>query len=124
MKISKNLHIWIGIILLTGLVLFAYSYQANAFDQILSDPMGATRPDQGINDIGKLVKTIIDLIITVSQVAFIILFLVGGVMYLTSAGNEEQSKKSVKLIIEAVVGLIIVLSAWAVSNWIINSLIS
>ena len=53
---------------------------------------------------------------------FVILFLVGGVQYLTSAGNEEASTKAKKLLTDAMIGLVIVLASWAVANWILNGL--
>jgi len=53
---------------------------------------------------------------------FVILFLVGGVQYLTSAGNEESATKAKKLLTDAVIGLVIVLASWAVANWILNGL--
>lgn len=117
---SKNF-IKIGFLLVICITLFYASSYAQAVD-IMTDPIGAINPGTGITDIGGLVKKVIDVIITLSQVAFIILFLVGGAMYMTSAGNEEQAGKARKLIIEAIIGLIIVMSAWAVSNWVIGIL--
>jgi hypothetical protein len=51
-----------------------------------------------------------------------ILLLIGGLQYMTSAGNEEASAKAKRLILEAIIGLVIVLAAWAAGNWIIDRL--
>jgi len=48
------------------------------------------------------------------------LLLVGGIQYLTAAGNEESVGNARKLLINSIVGLIIVLSAWALGNWILQ----
>lgn len=76
----------------------------------------------GEGDIDKSIGRIFDVIITISEVAFVLLFLIGGIMYLTSMGDEEASKKAKKLLIDAVIGLIIVLAAWAIGTWVINQL--
>ncbi len=55
-------------------------------------------------------------------VAFVILFIVGGLQYLTSAGNEEASTKAKKLLLDAVIGIVIVVSAWAIANWVLSGL--
>jgi len=71
-------------------------------------------------------KTLIDKILTFAFGAagaiFVILFIVGGVQYMTSAGNEESATKAKKLLTDAVIGLVIVLASWAVSGWILSSL--
>jgi len=72
--------------------------------------------------VDKAISTLVNAIITISTIAFIILFLVGGIMYLTTMGSEEQSGKAKKLLVDAVIGLVIVLAAWAISTWIINQL--
>ena len=89
----------------------------------VSDPLGTVGAavkskftiEQGI-------ASIYNLIITISEVTFIIIFLVGGIMYLTSLGNEAQSEKAKKLLVDAVIGIVIVSAAWAVGSWIINNL--
>lgn len=94
----------------------AFEIGAGQFKTNISDP------DVPYKDLDTSVSTIVNIAITVSEVAFIILFLVGGVMYLTSMGNEEQAGRARKLLIDSVIGLVIVLATWAVSTWIIKQL--
>lgn len=70
----------------------------------------------------KAINSIFSAIITIAEIAFIILLLVGGVMYLTSMGDEAGSSKARKLMVDAVIGLVIVLVAWAAGTWIIDRL--
>jgi len=63
-------------------------------------------------------------VIGIATLIFVILFLVGGIMYLTAAGNDESTKKARSLIVDAVIGLIIVLIAWSAGNYIINQLVA
>lgn len=83
-------------------------------------------PDLGkvkFGDLPTAITSIFNFVIIISAVIFIILFLVGGVQYLTAAGNEEQTGKAKRLLVDAIVGLVIVLAAWAAGNFIINQLI-
>lgn len=67
-------------------------------------------------------QTLFRVAITVASIVFILMFLVGGVMYLTSSGNEEQAGKARGLMINAVIGLVLVLASWALGTWVLNLL--
>lgn len=51
-------------------------------------------------------------------VVFMILIIYGGLLWMTSRGNEQQVEKAKDLIYSAVIGLIIVLSAYAITFYI------
>ena len=68
------------------------------------------------------IPDIFNWVAVIAGLIFVVLFLVGGVQYLTAAGNEEQSSKAKKLLVDAVVGLLIVMVAWAAGRWVLNSL--
>jgi len=62
------------------------------------------------------------------QMAFVfagvvaVLFVVlGGYWYLTSAGNEEQAEKGRKVLVNAIVGLVIIIMAFALVRIVINT---
>lgn len=58
--------------------------------------------------------------ITVAQIAFLIMFLIGGIMYLTSAGNDDQAGKARKLMLNSVIGIVIVFAFFALGTWILE----
>ncbi len=74
------------------------------------------------DDFGKVLKTLFTFVFGAAGVVFVILFLVGGIQYLTSAGNEEASTKAKKLLIDAVIGLVIVVISYAAATWIIRGI--
>jgi len=57
---------------------------------------------------------VIDTLINFSGVVAILFLIVGGFFYLTSAGNEEQSEKGKKILINAVIGLVVIIMAAAI----------
>ena len=72
---------------------------------------------------GKNVITLVfNIVITISGVIFLIMLLIGGIQYLTGAGNEETTGKAKKMMIDAIVGLVIVLASWAIGTWILGRL--
>lgn len=48
--------------------------------------------------------------------------LMGGFKWMIAGGNEEQTGEAKKLLGAGVIGLVIILSAWAIATFIINSL--
>ena len=69
-----------------------------------------------------IITLIFNTIITISGVIFLIMLLIGGIQYLTGAGNEETTGKAKKMMIDAIVGLVIVLASWAIGTWILERL--
>lgn len=112
-------------ILICGLfyVKSSYAYTFGGGDTTIEvDKPGSAPFGEGGQGLNLAFGTIFNAIITVSEIAFVILFLVGGIMYLSSMGDEEVTKKAKKLMVDAVIGLVIVLAAWAIGTWVINQL--
>jgi hypothetical protein len=74
------------------------------------------------SDLPSIVRTLFGWAVALSGLIFVVMFLVGGIQYLTSAGNEEASTKAKKLLIDAVIGIIIVAIAWVAGNWVLKQL--
>jgi len=53
---------------------------------------------------------------------FLALTIYAGFRYMTAAGNEDQVKKAVAQIRDSVIGLLIVLAAWALTYFILRVL--
>lgn len=110
------LHLLLGISFIILGITLAYAQGA---------PLGLQTPEQvpsQFRTVEQIVKLIFNIAIYGSGITFIILFLVGGIQYLGAAGNEEALNKAKKLLINSVIGLIIVLSSWAIGTFIINAL--
>lgn len=54
-------------------------------------------------------------------IIFMILMIYGGFLWMSDQGNEEQVKKAKSLISAAIIGLIIVVSSYAISFLVINT---
>ena len=68
---------------------------------------------------GTLFPAIVQFALVCAVILFIILMVVGGIQYLASAGNEEGTKLARKLLLNATVGLFIMLSVQAAAAWVL-----
>ncbi|MBI3261310.1 hypothetical protein HYZ64_03015 [Candidatus Berkelbacteria bacterium] len=99
-------------------VAFAQPFGGFFDPETLTTPGGVTQSRFG--SVNQAVNTIFNTVIAAAAAIFVILLLVGGVQYLGAAGNEESTAKAKKLLIDAVIGLIIVLAAWAVGRFVLS----
>ena len=54
----------------------------------------------------------------------VVVILLGGFMWMTAGGNEEKVGKAKKLIISGIIGLVIVISAYAIATFVVGSIIN
>jgi len=63
-------------------------------------------------------------ILSLLGVVFLVLIVYAGIKWMLAGGNEQQVEASQKILKRAIIGLIIVLAAYAISFFILNVLIS
>ena len=59
---------------------------------------------------------------TVSGIVAVIVIVVAGIMYATSGGNQESTKKARNMILYTAVGLVVIFGAFAITNFVIGRL--
>ncbi|MBI5728394.1 MAG: hypothetical protein HY984_01420 [Candidatus Magasanikbacteria bacterium] len=52
--------------------------------------------------------------------AFFILMVYGGFQWMTARGNEDQITKARNIVIAAVIGIAVILGAYAITNFVVN----
>ncbi len=70
------------------------------------------------------IGTVLSMVLSFLGVLFLILIIFGGIKWMIAAGNNEKVEKAKNMIISAVVGLIIVFSAYALTAFIGSALTS
>jgi len=73
-------------------------------------------------DLKVTIQNIIRIIVGFLGIITIIIILAGGFKWMTSGGNEDKIGEAKKLISAGVVGLVVVLAAYAIANFVISSL--
>lgn len=61
---------------------------------------------------------LIGIVLSFIGVLFLILIIYAGIMWMTASGNDQQINKAKGLIINAVIGLIIVFAAYAITAYV------
>ncbi|MCX6795525.1 MAG: hypothetical protein NT165_02240 [Candidatus Falkowbacteria bacterium] len=70
-----------------------------------------------------LVGSIIQTVLQFLGVAFLGLVIYGGIIWMTGSGNEDNVKRAKKIITAAVIGLVIVVLAYAISTFVIQNIL-
>lgn len=69
-------------------------------------------------DISLTIGKIVGAALSFLGVVFFVLIIYGGYMWMFSAGNEQTAAKAKEIIIAAVIGLVIVLMAYAITSFL------
>jgi amino acid transporter len=76
----------------------------------------------GSADLQATIVSVIQWILGFLGLIAVVLILYGGFTWMTAGGNEEKVEKAKKIITAAVIGLVIVLLAWAIILFALNVL--
>ncbi len=75
-------------------------------------------------DVPTIAGNIIGTALSMISVIFFVLMVYGGFLWMTAHGDESQVKKAQETIIAAVIGIIIILASYAITNYVTTSVIS
>lgn len=78
--------------------------------------------DATTNTLPKLIGNIIAVLLSVLGIIFVILVVYAGFLYLTAAGEDAKVKKAKTLLTQSVLGLIIIVAAYAIAAFVIDAL--
>ena len=85
-----------------------------------ADEAGYKIVDDAVGTTEELVGKIVRVVLSFLGVIFLVLIIYGGYMWMLARGNEQQVEKAKNVIIAAIIGMIIVLAAYAISGFIID----
>ena len=71
-------------------------------------------------DVTSLIATVINWLLAIAFGIAVLFLIIGGFWYITSAGNEEQSDKGKKTILNAIIGVVIIVLSYVIVNVISN----
>jgi len=112
---KKNiLRLFLAIFIFAALLCF-FSQPVLAID--LKQPV-----TEGSNIATQIIAPIIRLILTITGSAALVMFVYGGFILITSGGASNLIQKGKNILIWAVIGLLFVMWAGVIANWIITGL--
>lgn len=119
--------------ILLGMLFFANKAQGQIIDNDeLVDPSGSSQAGSFAdaagfsksmdNTVGGIVATVIEAFLGLLAIIFIILMIVAGYKWMTAAGNEDKVKEARTQIKNAVIGLAIIIMAYAITYFVFEAL--
>lgn len=78
---------------------------------------------QGTNDLASIVGVVIQAFLGLLGVIFLVYMLYAGYNWMIAQGDEEKVTKAKETIQRAIIGLIIVIAAYAISFWVFDRLL-
>ncbi|MFA6130815.1 MAG: hypothetical protein WC730_00940 [Patescibacteria group bacterium] len=120
------------LIVFTGILLL---FPGFAFAQISTDSTGLTETGEVIygsldssdatQDIGSFVGArIISPLLGILGVIFLVLTIYAGVIWMTAGGEKTHVKKAQDILVNSVIGLLIVIAAYALTQFVLTMLTS
>ncbi len=73
-------------------------------------------------DLNKMIATILNVIFGVIGIVAVIYIILGGIHYTTSEGDSQKTQKAKSTIMYGIIGLVVVLLAFAIVNFVLNGL--
>lgn len=84
---------------------------------------GGYETDPSIASTPIIIGTVIGAFINFLGITFIILIIIAGFHWMTANGSEEKVEKAKDTIKQALIGLVIAISAWAIWKFVFTSII-
>ena len=76
----------------------------------------------GVKDIRTTISSIINVALGLLGIVAVVIILWGGFVWMTAGGNDEKVGEARKIIFSGIIGLAIVLSAYAIAAYVLNKL--
>lgn len=106
-----------GILLFNFSPVFAQSGTVCTGELCLTNPLGATVNSPQLL-IGKIITAIMGIVGSIA----LLMFVYGGLTWMTSSGNQEKVKKGRDIILWSSVGLVVVFMAYALTKFVITTI--
>lgn len=121
----KNLFLkigsWVGTlpVLLLPATALAQLDQAETDLKTVGDSIGT---DATTNTLPQLIGNVIAVLLSVLGIIFVVLTVYAGYLYLTAGGEDTKTKTAKKLMGQAIIGLVIIVAAYAIAAFVIDAL--
>lgn len=114
-------------LLLVGVTFFAVNAYAQSTltptEVKLINPIGGTAENpKGTVEIPVILGGVIQTALTLMGSAALLMFVIGGVLWLTSAGNAERVKQGTQTMVWSAIGVLIIFSSYAILSLVLDGL--
>mgnify|MGYP001577699783 CR=1 FL=1 len=105
----------------------SYAHAVTSADQLFggaaSGDAFATSAGLGNANLTATIASIINTALSFLGIVAVVIILLGGFKWMTAGGNDDKVKEAKKLIFSGIIGLVIILSAYAIARFVIDELV-
>ena len=126
-------------ILLKFFIILLLVFNVLSVTPVLAEINGTTGVQESLNKLGKvggdtgldksgggdlptIVGGIVGAVLGVLGAVLLLMIVYAGFLWMTAQGKDDQIKKAKQMIFNAIIGIIIVASAWAITSFVLNQL--
>ena len=122
-KKASSIAIAAGATLAFAIPMSALAATVNASDLGVSPALGGSL-GLGGGDLRATIGAIIKVALSFLGIIALCIVLLGGFKYMVAGGDDEKTSEAKQLIVSAIIGLAIILSAWAITTFVVSNLIT
>jgi hypothetical protein len=126
-KILSTIVLGVMLVAGLGLLMAPVAPASAATTTITADSLGlsyAAETGLASTDVRTTISRIIRVAMGLLGIVAVVIILIGGFTWMTAGGNEEKVGEAKKWIFAGVIGLAIILSAYALASFVINQLVN
>ncbi len=75
-------------------------------------------------DLPTIIGRIINALLTFLGLIFLVLVLYAGFLWMTAQGDDKQVEKARNMIKQSIIGLVVIVAGYAISNFVLTSLVN
>ncbi|MBL7141539.1 hypothetical protein ISS21_00340 [Patescibacteria group bacterium] len=109
-------------VLILSLIIIGYSLSAN-FSQAAAVENVTLKDPLGERDVPELAGSIIQYILGIVGVLALVMFIYGGIIWMTSGGSPEKIKTGKDTIVWAILGLAFIFFSYAILDFVLRAFI-
>src|SRR3989344_4862370 len=109
-----------NILSLAGLALWLLPTSISAAASLGIEGGGST--GLGSRDLKETITSVLNVLLGFLGIIAVVVILLGGFKWMTAMGNEDKVGEAKKLIGAGIVGLVIILAAYAIATYVINTI--
>lgn len=105
---------------------FAPQLHAQVEPGAIEGNLDAVQASSGLGDkpLEETLGLLINVLLGLLGIIFLVLVIWAGFLWMTAGGDEKKVGKAKSILITAVIGLVILLSAYAISSFVLDQLVS
>lgn len=111
---------WIGATSIALIPVSVFAQLSEAKKEL--DKVNATSSG-GPTDLPTFIGKLINVLLSVLGIILVVYVVYAGYLWMTASGEKEKVEKAKKMLGQAIIGIVLIIAAWAISDFVITRLI-